>query len=69
LRYAARRLMVELYAGLLLPPSVSKRASRKHARNAALRARRRAGESLSALAEAFGISDQRVHQIAQGRRK
>jgi hypothetical protein len=70
LRYAARRMMVELYAGILLPRHpVSKRTPQKHARNAEIRARHRAGESLSTLADVFGISEQRVNQIVQGRRK
>ncbi len=70
LRYAARRMMVELYAGILLPPHpVSKVTPQKHVRNAEIRARHRAGESLSTLAEAFDISEQRVHQIVQQRRK
>jgi hypothetical protein len=70
LRYAARRMMIELYAGILLPSHpISKITPSKHARNAEIRARHHTGESLSALAEAFGVSEQRVHQIAQGRRK
>jgi hypothetical protein len=70
LRYAARGMMVELYAGIILPSRpISKITPPKHARNAEIRARHRAGESLSALADVFGISEQRVHQIAQGRRK
>ena len=63
-------MMVELYLGIVLPPHpVSKVTPQKHARNAEIRARHRAGESLSTLAEAFGISEQRIHQIVQGRRK
>jgi Mor family transcriptional regulator len=70
LRYAARRMMIELYAGILLPTHpISKITPSKHARNAEIRARHRAGESLSALAGVFGISEQRVYQIVQGRRK
>ena len=38
-------------------------------RNAEIRAQYAHGESLSRLAEAFGISPQRVHQIVHGRRK
>ena len=63
-------MMVELYTGILLPPHpVSKRTPRKHSRNAEIRARHRAGETLSTLAEVFGLSEQRIHQIAHGRRK
>jgi Mor family transcriptional regulator len=70
LRYAARRLMVELYAGILLPSyPVSKLTPKKQTRNAEIRARHRAGASLSTLAETFGISEQRIHQIVQGRRR
>jgi hypothetical protein len=54
-------MMVELYAGILL-------TSPKHARNAEIRVRHYAGETLTALAEVFGISEQRGHQIVQGRR-
>jgi hypothetical protein len=70
LRYAARRMMVELYLGIVLPPRpISKITPQKHIRNAEIRARYRAGESLRILAEVFGISEQRVHQIVQGRRR
>ena len=70
LRYAARRMMVELYLGIVLPPHpVSKVTPQKHVRNAEIRARHRAGESLGILAEVFGISERRVHQIVQVRRK
>jgi Mor family transcriptional regulator len=63
-------MMVELYLGIVLPPHpVSKVTPQKHIRNAEIRARYRAGESLSTLTEVFRISEQRVHQIVQGRRK
>jgi Mor family transcriptional regulator len=63
-------IQVELYAGILLPSySVTKLTPQKHTRNAEIRARHRAGESLSTLAAAFGISEQRVYQIVQGCRK
>jgi Mor family transcriptional regulator len=63
-------MMVELYLGILLPPHpVSKVTPPKHVRNAEIRARYRAGESLSNLAEAFGLTHQRIHQIVHGRRK
>jgi Mor family transcriptional regulator len=70
LREAARRLMVELHLGMILSPyPVTKITSPQHERNAEIRARYRAGESLHTLAENFGISEQRVYQIVQGRRK
>ena len=60
-------MMVELYLGIVLPPQpVSKVTPQKHVRNAEIRARYRAGESLSTLAKVFGISEQRVYQIGQG---
>jgi DNA-directed RNA polymerase sigma subunit (sigma70/sigma32) len=63
-------MMVELYLGVVLPPHpVSKVTPEKHVRNAEIRARYNAGETLSTLAEMFGISEQRVHQIVQARRK
>jgi Mor family transcriptional regulator len=68
LRYAARR-MIAVPRNRSFPHPVSKVTPPKHVRNAEIRARHRAGESLSALAEVFGISEQRVHQIVQGRRK
>ena len=40
----------------------------KAERNAEIRARYKAGESVSELAAAFGISEQRVSQIIHGRR-
>ena len=70
LRYAARRIMLELYLGMELSSGpVSRITPPKHARNAEIRARYQAGETLRTLADVFGISEQRVHQIVQGRRK
>jgi Mor family transcriptional regulator len=70
LRYAARRMMAELYAGMFLPPPlVSKRTPKKHARNAEIRARYGQGETVGELAAVFGISEQRVSQIMRGRRR
>jgi Mor family transcriptional regulator len=69
LRYAARRMMVELYVGIILPSHpVTKGTPPKNKRNAEIRARHRAGESLSTLAEMFGISPQRVSQIVRRKR-
>ncbi len=62
--------MVELYLGIVLPSHpVSKITPQKHARNAEIRARHRAGESFSTLAEVFGITEQRIWQILNDRRK
>jgi len=69
LRYAARRMIVELYLGLLLPQQpVSHITSAKRERNEEIRHRQRRGESLASLAEVFGISEQRVSQIVRGQR-
>lgn len=69
LRYAAGRMTIELYIGIVLPPHpVSKITPPKHKRNAEIRARYRDGESLTTLADTFGISPQRVFQIVRGRR-
>jgi hypothetical protein len=70
LRYAARRLMLELYLGMLLPGKpVSHHTPSKCERNEEIRLRHRRGESLSRLAEVFGLSEQRIWQIVNSRRK
>ena len=69
LRYAAGRMTIELYIGIVLPPHpVSKITPPKHKRNAEIRSRYRDGESLTTLAEMFGISPQRVSQIVRRKR-
>jgi Mor family transcriptional regulator len=58
------------YRGIYLPQSpVSDGAFRKCARNIEIRARHKKGESIATLAEVFGISQQRVWQILNDRRK
>ena len=70
LHYAARRMMIELYLGIILPSHpVSRITPSKNERNAEIRARHRAGDSLSTLAETFGIIPQRVSQIVRDQRK
>jgi Mor family transcriptional regulator len=65
-----RRLIVEIYAGILLSPKpVSRIALTKCERNEEIRLRHRCGESLSGLAEVFGLTEQRIWQIVRGRRK
>ena len=58
------------YRGLHLPQSpVSDGTSPKCARNADIRARHKKGESIARLAEVFGITEQRIWQIVNDRRK
>jgi Mor family transcriptional regulator len=58
------------YRGLELPQSpVSDGTSLKCKRNAEIRARHEKGESITTLAEVFGITQQRVWQILNDRRK
>jgi hypothetical protein len=62
--------MAILYRGLELPQSpVSDGALPKCTRNAEIRARHQNGESIATLAEAFGITEQRIWQILNDRRK
>lgn len=48
---------------------ISDESKPKYERNADLKSRYRAGESIPKLAEVFGISWARVHQIIHSRRK
>jgi hypothetical protein len=58
------------YCGLSFPQSpISDGTSPKRARNAEIRARRQKGETIAALAEVFGITEQRIWQILNDRRK
>lgn len=58
------------YYGQKLPQTpISNSTPAKCARNAEIRARYKRGESRATLAEVFGVSEQRVWQIVQGRRK
>jgi hypothetical protein len=70
LSYAARRMMIELYLGIALPPHpVSKITPQKRIRSAEIRTRHKRGDSIATLAEVFGITQQRVWQILNDRRK
>ena len=70
LRYAARRLMAELYLSMLLPGKpVSHHTPSKCERNEEIRRRHQRGESLYRLAEVFGLTEQRIWQIVNSRRK
>ena len=67
---AAHRILKLLYADQ--PPSktpISNVTPKKIHRNAEIKRRYADGESVPDLAKAFGISEQRVHQILRGRRK
>jgi Mor family transcriptional regulator len=58
------------YHDRLLPQSpVSDGPFRKGGRNAEIRARHKKGESIATLAKVFGITQQRVWQILNNRRK
>ena len=58
------------YRGLILPQTpVSDGTSPKCKRNAEIRARHHQGESIATLAEVFGITEQRIWQILNDRRK
>jgi hypothetical protein len=58
------------YRGSELPQfPVSDGASPKGKRNAEIRARRQQGESIATFAEVFGITEQRIWQILNDRRK
>jgi Mor family transcriptional regulator len=58
------------YRGLELPQSpVSDGTLSKCKRNAEIRARHKNGESIATLAEVFGITEQRIWQILNDRRK
>jgi hypothetical protein len=68
--FAVAFAMAISYRGMILPQSpVSSSPSPKCKRNAEIRARHRKGESIATLAEVFGITQQRVWQILNDRRK
>ncbi len=70
LRYASRRMILETYIGLQIAATpVTRKSPLLQRRNAEIRERYRAGEPLYELADVFGISQQRVHQIIQGKRQ
>jgi len=58
------------YRGLELPQSpISDGTLPQCKRNAEIRARHQQGESIAILAEVFGITEQRIWQILNDRRK
>ena len=62
--------MVLLYIAQPAPVQpVTNLTPKQYTRNARIRARYANGESLSRLADAFGLSPQRIDQIARGSRK
>ena len=70
LAYAARRMILENYAGMLLPQQpVTRITPAKCERNEEIRKRHRQGETLISLAEVFGLSENRVWQIVHRRRE
>ena len=68
--FAVAFAMAISYRGLELPQSpVSDGTLPKCKRNAEIRARHQQGESIAMLAEIFGITEQRIWQILNDRRK
>ena len=68
--FAVAFAMAISYRGLELPQSpVTDGPFRKCARNAEIRARHKNGESIATLAEVFGITEQRIWQILNDRRR
>ena len=68
--FAVAFAMAISYRGLELPRSpVSNGTVPKCVRNAEIRARHQKGESIATLAEVFGITEQRIWQILNDRRK
>jgi Mor family transcriptional regulator len=68
--FAVAFAMAISYRGIHLPKSpVSDGPSPKCARNAEIRIRHKNGESIATLAKVFGVSEQRVWQILNDRRK
>jgi Mor family transcriptional regulator len=68
--FAVAFAMAISYCGLELPQfPVSDGTSPKCKRDAEIRARHKNGESIATLAEVFGITEQRIWQILNDRRK
>jgi Mor family transcriptional regulator len=68
--FAVAFAMAIAYRRLELPQSpVSDGTVPKCARNAEIRARHKNGESIATLAEVFGVTEQRIWQILNDRRK
>ncbi len=67
---AVRYGMVLMYISLSAPASPrTDHTPTKYSRNEEIRARYAAGEAIGHLAQLFDISEQRISQIIQGRRK
>jgi len=65
---AVRRVLNRLYDGIPLPSTLQPNKTQKQSdRNAEIRRRYADGESLLDLANEYGLSKQRIHQIATGR--
>ena len=61
---AVHRVLARPYHGIPLPSALQPNKTQKQSeRNLEIRQRHAAGETIRALAQAFGISKQRVHQI------
>jgi hypothetical protein len=70
LAYAARRMVFENYAAMLLPQKpVSHITPTKCERNEEIRLRHQRGETLIGLADVFDLSESRVWQTVHGRRR
>jgi Mor family transcriptional regulator len=67
LEQATNRVLQQLYRGFSLSKAPVSR--RRNERNAEIRARYVAGMSVPELAQQYGISEQRIHQILRGKRK
>jgi Mor family transcriptional regulator len=62
--------MLLMYIGQTAPDfPLTDHTPSKHERNRRIRARCAQGETVVSLAEAFGLSQQRVSQILRGKRK
>ena len=67
---ATKRYVKELYQGIPYPQEpVNDLTPAKTARNMEIRRRYEDGEIMADLAQYYGISEQRVHQIVYRRRK
>lgn len=66
LEQAVGLFVSRLYAGLPLPPApLDRNTPTKYERNAAIRRRYAAGDSLTQLAADYSLTIQRVHQIVR----
>lgn len=66
---ATRAVLFFLYQGQSLPETPSSHTMPKTQRNEVIRSRYSSGETVPELAEIYGISQQRIHQILKGKRK